>query len=88
MTTVPTVGIFLTTNHDPGDEDRSADLYCRNCGDPFGLDAESAAVCTVQHCQPGAHGTWRPCPNPSPGRPLVDCGVGGHMYTDATPRIS
>jgi hypothetical protein len=22
-----------------------------------------------------------PCPKPAPGRPMVDCGIGGHMYT-------
>ena len=67
--------------HDPGDEDRCADLYCENCGDPFDADAENAAV-----RQP--HGRWRPCPNPSPGKPLVDCGAGGHMFRDATPEIN
>lgn len=53
---------MVSDNHDPGDEDRRPDLYCRNCGDPFGPDAESGALCVVQHCQPGAHGTWRPLP--------------------------
>ncbi len=54
--------------------------YCRNCGDPFDVNAENAAV-----REPS--GSWRPCPNPSPGRPMIDSGVGGHMYTDQNPRI-
>ena len=65
-------------NHNPGDEDRDGDFYCCNCGDPFDHDAENAAVRKPS-------GTWRPCPNPSPGRPLVDCGIGGHMYTAGKP---
>lgn len=54
---------------------RTADgpSFCRNCGDPFDTDAENAAVRLPS-------GAWRPCPNPSPGRPMIDCGVGGHMY--------
>lgn len=55
--------------------------YCRNCGDPFDVSAENAA------CREPS-GAWRPCPNPTPGRPLVDCGVGGHMYTDPVPRVT
>lgn len=55
-------------------------LFCQNCGDPFDTDAENAAARLP-------HGAWRPCPNPSPGRPMVDCGVGGHMYMDRDPRI-
>lgn len=48
---------------------------CRNCGDRFDTGAMLAAV--------GAPPTeWRPCPKPSPGRPLADCGVGGHMYDE------
>lgn len=69
---------MTAANHDSGDEDRRecVDSYCKNCGDPFDRAAEDAAVCR------GAAPTgWRPCPKPSPGRPLVDCGVGGHMYT-------
>lgn len=54
--------------------------FCRNCGDPFDREAGDAA-CRLPVV------SWRPCPNPSPGRPLVDCGVGGHMYTDRDPRI-
>lgn len=65
----------MTTHHDHGDEDRSVDLYCENCGDPFDADAEDSVM-----RQPLGVGSWRPCPNPSPGRPMVDCGVGGHMY--------
>ena len=61
-------------DHDPGDEDRSVECYCSNCGDPFDDAAADAAL--------GIPSTWRPCPHPSPGRPLVDCGVGGHMYVD------
>lgn len=68
--------------HDPGDEDRRpTGPFCRNCGDPFDRDAGNAA-CRLPS------GSWRPCPSPSPGRPLVDCGVGGHMYTDDEPRRS
>ena len=55
--------------------------YCRNCGDPFDADAENAAL-----RQPS--GAWRPCPKPSPGRPMVDCGVGGHMYDERQPRCN
>lgn len=54
--------------------------YCRNCGDPFDLAAENSVR------QPS--GSWRPCPSPSPGTPMVHCGVGGHMYTDQMPRVS
>jgi len=72
----------MTTGHDPGDEDRqeSVDVYCQNCGDPFDRAAEAAAgrVPTA----------WRPCPHPSPGRPLIDCGVGGHMYTEKKPKCN
>lgn len=67
-------------NHDLGDEDRSVDLYCCNCGDPFDEAAERAALRL-----PSA---WRPCPNPSPGRAFVDCGVGRHMYTASKPKAS
>jgi len=67
--------------HDSGDEDRGADAYCRNCGDPFDADAQNAAM-------RAPHGAWRPCPKPSPGVPLVDCGIGGHMYDDAKPRFT
>lgn len=55
--------------------------YCRNCGDP----APSLADGDWNGATPS--GMWRPCPNPSPGRPMIDCGVGGHMYIDSTPRI-
>lgn len=55
--------------------------YCRNCGDP----APSLADEDWNGRVPS--GSWRPCPNPSPGRPMIDCGVGGHMYTDSEPRI-
>lgn len=56
----------VTTEHGP---------FCRNCGDPF---SEAEGNLKFR----GAVGPrWRPCPNPSPGRPLVDCGIGGHMYT-------
>jgi hypothetical protein len=59
---------------DHGDDGRRVGAYyCRNCGDLFTADAENAAIGKPS-------GAWRPCPNPSPGRPLVDCGVGGHMY--------
>jgi hypothetical protein len=65
------------TNHDPGDEDRRhGPPYCRNCGDPLDAGAADAAA-----GKPPS--TWRPCPNPSPGRPLYECGVGGHMYDAA-----
>lgn len=67
----------MMSDHDPGDQDRRVDLYCRNCGDPFDEAAERAAV--------GLPSAWRPCPNPSPGRPMVDCGVGGHMYDRPRP---
>jgi hypothetical protein len=69
--------------HDPGDEDRTdSDVtYCANCGDPFDQDAEDSVM-----RQPIGVGTWRPCPNPAPGKPLVDCGIGGHMYTESKPR--
>ena len=63
------------------DRELAQPRFCRNCGDPFDADAEAAAL-----RQP--HGAWRPCPNPSPGRPLVDCGIGGHMYSEAAPRCS
>lgn len=69
------------SHHDPGDEDRRADLYCANCGDPFDVDAGNAA-CRLPS------GAWRQCPNPSPGEPLKDCGVGGHMYVAREPRHS
>ncbi len=46
-------------------------LVCRNCGDPFD-DADGPDGRTKP--------AWRPCPSPSPGRPLVDFGIGGHMY--------
>lgn len=72
-------------DHDPGDEDRGADAYCRNCGDPFDRAAESAAM-AMRWGKPISG--WRPCPHPSPGRPLVDCGIGGHMYTEYKPRCS
>lgn len=68
-------------NHDPDDEDRSVDSYCVNCGDPFDEAAENVAIRVVI-------AGWRPCPKPSPGTPLVHCGVGGHMYTDRRPRCS
>lgn len=55
--------------------------FCRNCGDP----APSLADEDWNGATPS--GSWRPCPNPSPGRPMLDCGVGGHMYTDSEPRI-
>ena len=74
---------MAVTDHDPGDEDRRVDVYCRNCGDPFDRAAEDAAVSGTISA-PG----WRPCPKPSPGRWLVDCGVGGHMYDDRIPRCS
>jgi hypothetical protein len=48
-------------------------LACRNCGDLFSEAAEEAAL---GRDAPG----WRPCPNPSPGTPMVHCGVGGHTY--------
>lgn len=68
-------------NHDPGDEDRreSVSAYCKNCGDPFDCAAEDASIAIiVGHPTPN----WRPCPRPSPGIPMVHCGVGGHMYID------
>lgn len=55
--------------------------FCRNCGDP----APSLSDEDWNGATPS--GSWRPCPNPSPGRPMVDCGIGGHMYTDDKPRI-
>lgn len=69
-------------NHDPGDEDRGAivDAYCANCGDPYDMPPADDPVFVR------TFRTWRQCPNPSPGRPLVDCGIGGHMYTDSKPR--
>lgn len=53
--------------------------FCRNCGDPFDDDTWNATLDKPS-------GSWRPCPNPSPGRPMVDCGIGGHMYVDSEPR--
>jgi hypothetical protein len=50
-------------------------LYCRNCGDPF------SEACDNLRFRGAVGPRWRPCPKPSPGRPLVDCGIGGHMYT-------
>lgn len=72
---------MVDASHDPGDEDRSVDSYCRNCGDPYDHDAENAAI-----RQPS--GAWRPCPKPSPGKPMVHCGVGGHMYDERKPRCN
>lgn len=71
----------MSAHHDPGDEDRRVDCYCRNCGDPYDEDAENAALLRPS-------GAWRPCPKPSPGRPMVDCGVGGHWYDERMPRVS
>lgn len=51
----------------------SEDVFCENCGDMFDENAENASIGKP-------HGTWRPCPSPSPGEPLKDCGIGGHMY--------
>jgi hypothetical protein len=59
--------------HDPGDEDRSTDLYCDNCGDPFDLPSAEDPVFV------DAFRRWRSRPNPSPGRPLIDCGIGDPM---------
>jgi hypothetical protein len=56
--------------------------YCRNCGDPF--DMPPADDPTFRRDVP----PLAPLPNPSPGRPLVDCGVGGHMYEERVPRCS
>jgi hypothetical protein len=72
----------VTTNHDPGDEDRSVVTYCSNCGDPFDMPPADDPTFAATFRR------WRPCPNPSPGRPLVDCGVGGHMYEERVPRCS
>lgn len=74
-------GKAVSEYHDPGDEDRRVSHYCRNCGDPFDEDAENAAL-----RQPS--GAWRLCPKPSPGRPMVDCGIGGHMYVERMPGAS
>lgn len=69
------------TGHDPGDEDRRpGPPYCRNCGSSWDVDESENFGRSLRD--------WRPCPNPSPGRPLVDCGVGGHMYTDPLPELS
>lgn len=69
-------------NRDPVDQDRSVDSYCENCGDPYDMppagDPRFAEACR----------SWRPCPNPSSGRPMVDCGIGGHMYTERKPRCN
>ena len=51
--------------------------YCENCGDPFDDDFP------VERYR-----DYPRCPNPSPGKPLVDCGVGGHMFRDAAPGIN
>jgi hypothetical protein len=69
-------------HHDQGDEDRSFDLYCRNCGDPYDMPSadDPSFAETFRLC--------RQCPNPTPGRPLVDCGIGGHMYADLKSRCS
>jgi hypothetical protein len=81
-------------NHDSGDEDRSADAYCLNCGDPApslddtDWDGPAPSLNNTDWDGRVPSGTWRPCPNPSPGRPLVDCGVGGHMYTADRPVMS
>lgn len=56
--------------------------FCRNCGDP----APSLDDTDWDGRTPS--GTWRPCPAPSPGRPLIDCGVGGHMYTEDSPQAN
>lgn len=51
-------------------------LACRNCG-AF-LDR---AVTTDDRGMPVAE----PCPKPTPGRPFVDCGIGGHMFNVEKP---
>ena len=79
---------MTTFDHDPGDEDRSVDSYCRNCGDPFDRAAEDAALTWSGARATSASVGWRPCPKPSPGRWLVDCGIGGHMYDDRIPSCS
>lgn len=38
----------MTTHHDPGDEDRSVDFYCENCGDSFDRDAEDTLAVVRQ----------------------------------------
>lgn len=65
-------------SNDPGDED----LYCENCGDPFVMPPAGDPTFAE------AYRSWRPCPSPSPGRPMVDCGIGGHMYTERKPRCN
>jgi len=40
-------------------------------------------VCS--NCGDTADGPERDCPKPSPGRPYVDCGRGGHMFDKVKP---
>jgi hypothetical protein len=42
------------------------------------LYAERATFCS--NCGDSVDSPARPCPKPSPGVPLVDCGRGGHMF--------
>lgn len=69
---------WKTTEPEPDyvpDEEPPCDSFCRNCGDRLTEDAYRAASRLP-------YTNWRPCPNPSPGREMVDCGVGGHMYEE------
>ncbi len=40
---------------------------------------------TCSNCGDAFDGPVRDCPNPSPGRPLIECGRGGHMFTTTDP---